>query len=231
MFHVTCLSHLLHNAALKVKANYEAVDNLISCVKASIVKNKTRKGLFDAIGVPPQPVVTRWSSWLKAAFYYADHFPQVCEIVGQFEGDGLIMKKAKQAVAQPGLPVSLMELKRSYASLADLVIQFESDKMTIESAYRQVQALDLGVDPCQVKLYLHKRLEKNEITDIINLTRPGISRTMYGKLRQCLPTSAAVERSFSMLNKMMSKDRNFNAENVRKYIVLHFNSSHCDKDY
>lgn len=131
MFHGTCLYHLLPNAALKVKAKYEVVDNLNSCVKASIVKNKISKGLFDAIGVPPQPVVTRWSSWLKAAFYYADHFPQVCEIVGPFEGDGLIVKKAKQAVAQSGLPISLMALKRSYASLTDFVIHFESDKMTI----------------------------------------------------------------------------------------------------
>jgi len=38
-------------------------------------------------------------------------------------------------------------------------------------------------------------------------------------------TTASVERSFSMLNKLLAKDRNVNAENEQHCMILHFNSS------
>ena len=40
LLHVTCLAHLLHNCALKLKSFCEEVDDLIAAVKASVVKNK-----------------------------------------------------------------------------------------------------------------------------------------------------------------------------------------------
>ena len=42
LFHVTCVAHLMHNCALRVKAKYPAVDDLTACVKAATVKHKTR---------------------------------------------------------------------------------------------------------------------------------------------------------------------------------------------
>jgi len=39
------------------------------------------------------------------------------------------------------------------------------------------------------------------------------------------PTTASVERSFSVLKKLLAKDRNFEAENVQHHMILHFNSS------
>ena len=49
LFHVTCIAHLLHNCALRVKAYFENVDNLIAKIKAATVKNKTRQELFDTL--------------------------------------------------------------------------------------------------------------------------------------------------------------------------------------
>ena len=36
-------------------------------------------------------------------------------------------------------------------------------------------------------------------------------------------SSAAVERSFSILNKLLRKDRNFDVKNVKKYMMLFYN--------
>ena len=41
MFHVTCVAHLLHNCAMKIKSHFEDVDQLITNVKAVAIKNKT----------------------------------------------------------------------------------------------------------------------------------------------------------------------------------------------
>ena len=60
MTHVLCVSHLLHNAAMRVKTHYTKVDALVANIKAVTVKNKTRTELFKAEGLKllPQPVVT-----------------------------------------------------------------------------------------------------------------------------------------------------------------------------
>ena len=81
----------MYNCALKIKSFYMEVDDLIAAVKASVVKNKTRAADFDVCGRPPQPVVTRWGSWLDAANYYAEKLPQVREIVNSWNGEGVIV--------------------------------------------------------------------------------------------------------------------------------------------
>ena len=80
-FHITCFAHLLHNCAMRVKAFFPEVDNLIARIKALTVKNKTRRDLFRHIGYPPVPIITRWGSWLKTAEYYAENLPEIHQIV------------------------------------------------------------------------------------------------------------------------------------------------------
>ena len=53
LFHVTCVAHLLHNRAMKMKSRFEDVDQLIAKVKAVTIKNKIRQAKFSAIGYPP----------------------------------------------------------------------------------------------------------------------------------------------------------------------------------
>ena len=54
---------------MKIKSHFEDVNQLIAKVKAVTIKNKTRQAKFSAINYPPQPVPTRWGSWLNAALY------------------------------------------------------------------------------------------------------------------------------------------------------------------
>ena len=52
LFHITCMAHLLHNCAEKVRACFNVVDDLIASVKAATVRSEDRKELFVAIGYP-----------------------------------------------------------------------------------------------------------------------------------------------------------------------------------
>ena len=77
-----------------------------------------------------------------------------------------------------------------------------------------------------VKTYLEKRLQKSSgLQDIAGLTRKGIAPSLYASLQQCTATSVGVERSFSILKKVLGKDRNFCDENVEKYLIKLYNSS------
>ena len=133
LLHVTCLAHcahcdffifkaqlcLMHNCALKIKKFYKEVDDLIAALKASVVKNKTKAANFDVCGKPPQPVVTCWGSWLDAANYYAEKLPQVRKIVNSWNGQGVIVQKAKSKLNEQKLTSPLIEINQCYDGLTN----------------------------------------------------------------------------------------------------------------
>ena len=223
MFHVTCIAHLLHNCALQIRSSYPDVNSLIATIKNSIVKNKTRKMLFEEIGCPPDVIVTRWGSWLHAAFYYADHLPQVRAIVSSFEEDGKIVRNAKEAIESQSLAHNLMVIKTEYAPLLNLINRCEFRGYSIIQAFKDMNELDFGNDSCHLKDYISKSLAKNQLEEIVEMKDIQESPSIYGLLHQCPASSAEVERSFSMLKKLLAKDRNFNSNNIEKYFFYMFN--------
>ena len=78
-------------------------------------------------------------------------------------------------------------------------------------------------DPCAMKNYIKKRLSNSDLETIINCTNLTIDPTSNALLQKAQPTSAAVERSFSMLSQLLRKDRNFDSKNVKKYMILYYN--------
>ncbi|KAG0422486.1 hypothetical protein DMUE_6207 [Dictyocoela muelleri] len=69
LLHTICFAYILHNCAQKIKLNYRKVDDIIASMKGLTVKNQFRKNEFNHIGRRPSPIVTRWGSWLNAAFF------------------------------------------------------------------------------------------------------------------------------------------------------------------
>ena len=101
----------------------------------------------------------------------------------------------------------------------------ESAKYTIKEAVQVIQEHDFGKDTCDINQYIKKRMQNNDISEIINMERQDISPAVYHMLQNSQPTSASVERSFSMLKKLLAKERNFKVENVRHYMILRCNAS------
>ena len=64
-------------------------------------------------------------------------------------------------------------------------------------------------DSYAIKDCIKKRLSNSNLEAIINCTNLTIDPTSYALLQKAQQTSATVERSFSMLNKLMRKDKKF----------------------
>ena len=79
---------------------------------------------------------------------------------------------------------------------------------------------EFGSDPARIKLYLAHRLELNS-----DLKAIDPAKQLYPKLLNCQATSCTVERSSSMLDKLLAKDCHFSANNVCKYLELHVDKS------
>ena len=175
LFHMTCVTHLLHNCAMKIKSHFEDVDQLIAKVKAMTIKNKTKREKFSAISYPPQSVPTRWGSWLNAALYYAKNLPEVKAIVESFVGSGIMVTQAKVSLQKSGLAGQLLRFKDQYECLVKLIDKMESVKYTIFEAVQAIQKLDFGDNTCNINQYIKKRMQNNDISEIINMERQDTS--------------------------------------------------------
>ena len=156
LFHVTCVAHLLHNCAMKIKSHFEDVHQLIAKVKAVKIKNKTRQAKFSAISYPPQSVPTRWGSWLNAALYYAKNLPEVKAVVESFVDSGILITQAKVSLQKSGLAGQLRKIKDQYECLVQLIENMESAKYTIKETVQAIQELDFGDDICNINQYIKK---------------------------------------------------------------------------
>ena len=222
--HVTCVAHLLHNCAMRVRAHFKNIDEIIATIKAATIKNKDRKKDFHDAGLPspPEPVITRWATWLRAALYYSENLPAVRTIVNNWTGAGLLISRAKDAINVEDLVPDLVKINQN-RTLAANVEFLERSASTITEAYGLQKNMQFDDDPCEIKNYIKKRLSNFDLETIIKCTNLTIDPSSYALLRKAQPTSAAVERSFSMLSKLLRKDRNFDLKNVKKYMMLYYN--------
>lgn len=167
--------------------------------------------------------MTRWSSWLRATLYYGKNFSVVKNIVNSLQDKGVLIKKAKEAVNDPNIVKDLIEVVECYSSLIIILDKFENSEFNIETGFAAVNELKFTKDPVELKIYFTKRLYENEISKLLNFDNDNISPETYLYLKNCIPTSIPVERSFSMLKKMLQYDRNFNTENIYSYFAPYYN--------
>ena len=167
--HVTCVAHLLHNCAMRVRAHYKNIDEVIATIKAATIKNKDRKkGFYDAgLPSPPNPVITRWATWLRAALSYSENLPAVRTIVNNWTSAGLLVSRAKDAIDVVGLVSDLVKINQ-YRTLAANVELLEGSACTVTKAYGLLKNMQFNDDPCAIKDYINKRLSNSDLETIIN---------------------------------------------------------------
>ena len=114
--------------------------------------------------------------------------------------------------------VALAQIERDYMCIPKLISKLESPKRTtIAAACDDINNIDFKQDCVHIRKYINKRMAKNfDMRAIVEMERPDVASAVYAQIQCCQPTSAAVERLFSMLGKLLSKDRHFLSTNVEK---------------
>ncbi|KAJ8946907.1 hypothetical protein NQ318_008263 [Aromia moschata] len=102
--HVTCKVHALHFVAETIRNCFPEVDALIS--------------MSCGVSEPPQPIITRWATWLKAAFYYAKYFTQIKSVLLQFNPkDAAAIKESQMTFQNSSLERDLKTIHDNYRGL------------------------------------------------------------------------------------------------------------------
>ena len=101
LMHVTCAAHLLDYCAMRVRAYFKNIDEVVATIKAATIKNKDRKNDFHESGLPspPDTMITRWATWLRAFSYYSENLnPAIRTIVNNWTSGGVLVSRAKDAI-------------------------------------------------------------------------------------------------------------------------------------
>ena len=142
LFHVTCVAHLWHSCAIKIKCHFEDADQLIAKVKSVTVQSKTGQAKFAAICRPSPPIVTRRGRWINAALYYAKDLSEVNAIVESFKESVILVTQAKVSLQTSGLAAQLFKIKDQHECLVKLIETMKSVKNTIKKAAQAIQEFD-----------------------------------------------------------------------------------------
>jgi len=249
MIHVTCIVHGFHRVAEEVRSYFNIVDQLISSVKKVFLKAPTRFRIFKNeapdIPMPPQPILTRWGTWLDAANYYCENYEVIKNIINKLdENDASSIKKAKDIFNNPNLKANLAFISSNYSFLSTYITRLEKQNMMLSESISIVKIVKEKLQSPQGEKgkAIYKKLEnvlsKNkgfEIIEQISNILEGIDNSLENledlnvndlKYYKFAPvTSVDVERSFSRYKNLLANNRrSFTFENIRKILVTQCNS-------
>ncbi|XP_077525696.1 uncharacterized protein LOC144137628 [Haemaphysalis longicornis] len=125
MLHVTCLAHALHRVCEELRKHFTDVNELIGSAKAVFLKAPSRvrvfKEMLPDVPLPPEPVVTRWGTWLEAVEYYNCYFSDIKAVINGLPTDeSVAVTKAQAVLSVNSLPGDLAYLCANFTLLADI---------------------------------------------------------------------------------------------------------------
>lgn len=91
--------------------------------------------MAPGIPLPPEPIITRWGTWLNAVNYYCEHFLHIKNVILQLDSnDALAIKHAKQLVENPEIEANLIYIKSNFGFLATEITRLETSGMLLSES-------------------------------------------------------------------------------------------------
>jgi len=249
MVHVTCVAHGVHRVAEEIRGRFSNVDKLIAKVKQIFLKCPARvlffKNKAPTIPLPPQPIITRWGTWVKAVSYYCEYFKEIKNIILELDPDDAIsIKETQKILDDPSLETNLVFIHANYGYLPDTIEKLETQGLPLATSIEIVRNVCeklssvSGITGKLINDKFKNVLDKNkgfevlqEVSNILSGDKIGanklpedlsIQESIYFKYAPI--TSVDVERSFSIYKNLLSSNRrSFEFENLKKSFIVQCN--------
>ncbi|KAL1509498.1 hypothetical protein ABEB36_004217 [Hypothenemus hampei] len=197
-----------------------------ACAKIAPTRIQLYKELLPDTPFPPEPILTRWGTWIKAAIFLADNFDKIKSVVIQFEDSASrAIEKAKKSLLSNDIKRHLIYIKTHFKIMPDSIKQLEAIGMCLSDSMYIIENLraSLKCTPGEVGQLASRKLEllltKNpgfkHMTQINNILSAndkveniGVDVDMNCSIFKYNPiTSCDVERSFSRLKNTLTEKR------------------------
>ncbi|XP_039315482.1 uncharacterized protein LOC120360022 [Solenopsis invicta] len=175
IIHLTCLVHGFNRVAEEVRLHFPLVNTIISSVKKIFLKAPLRIEEYRAklgnIPLPPEPILTRWGTWIEAALFYANNFTSIREVIESFNSeDAKSIISAKNVLQNPQLVKDLCYIKTYFKNLPKVMTKLESVGLPLiestEIARSCIEDLKAIPGPCGQRI-------SEKIQQILN-RNPGV---------------------------------------------------------
>lgn len=197
--------------------------------------------MFPDLPFPPQPVVTRWGTWIEAAIYYAENFDRIKSFLDEFDSsEAQSIRKAKTVIAQTSLKRELTFIKSNFSCIPTNITKLQAKNVALVDAVETFGMVRTSLERIRGNTGFLKKLDRvvarnknsNKIKAISDVLSTGKSTQSDPFVDTLSPdeisafkfapiTSCDVERTFSMYKNVLSDNRrSFLFENLRKYVVI-----------
>lgn len=250
MIHLTCLAHGIHRVAENIREKFKKVDKLISRVKQVFLKAPSRVLVFKseapAIPLPPEPILTRWGTWIIAASYYCKYYQVIRRVLLSLNAeDAISVKEAQQLIQEPDMEANLVYIHSNFGFIPEYITKLETQYISLSEALSSVKYVQNKLNDCEGEIgvavfqKLNNVLEKNcgfktilKISKILSgqeISMEGLPDDLTGDdityFKYAPITSTDVERSFSRYKTLLVDNRrSFNFENIKKSLVVQCNT-------
>lgn len=244
LVHVTCLAHGINRIAEEVRSQFPMVNKLISTIKKVFLKAPTRVQAFQEqlpdVPLPPEPVLTRWGTWLKAAEYYNCHLHEIKSVVMQLEdGASTYITTAKKLLEDSSIPHDLAYIRAHFTFLVEIISKLERRGTPLYENIDLIQEVKDNIKNApgevgeKVRTKIDNVLKKNTglqilyaAADILSGKGSDVDHPLVmqhtARLKFAPVTSVDVERSFSAYKLILSdKRQSFTMENIEKVLVVY----------
>jgi hypothetical protein len=94
MVHVTCASNGLHRVAEKLHVQFCTIDKIVANLKKIFKKAPLHVQIFKNhapdVPLPPEPIITRWATWINAVVYYCKYYEEIRDIVNILDSNNAL---------------------------------------------------------------------------------------------------------------------------------------------
>lgn len=242
LIHTTCLAHGINRVAEEIRNQFPLVNELISNIKRIFLKAPLRvqfyKESFPNLPLSPQPVITRWGTWINAAIFYSKNYQSIKNFIFELSDDSNAIKEAKKSLKNNIIPNQLAFIATHFSIIAETILILESrelpltDSVNLVNKCHKALATVTGTGEIIFKK-LNSVLEKNEgfkilskVSNILNgefVEGIELDPNIVANLKNAPITSVDVERSFSTFKHLLDDRRHsFKMENLEKHLIVNF---------
>ncbi|GBP88131.1 hypothetical protein EVAR_65538_1 [Eumeta japonica] len=124
----------------RIRKEFGIVNKLISSTK-SVLKAPSRvqayKERLPNLALPPQPILTRWGTWLKAVLFYAENFEAIKEVVGQFDSsEAIAINSSQLAFENPSIKQNIALIVTHFSNIPDAIERLETKTFLCASPWK-----------------------------------------------------------------------------------------------
>jgi hypothetical protein len=92
--------------------------------------------------MPPQPILSRWETWLDTAYYYCENYEIIKNILNMLDKkDASSTKKTKDIFKNPQLKANLTFISSNYSFLSTYITLLEKQNTILSESISVVKTV------------------------------------------------------------------------------------------